>query len=493
VGRKSKKQLAIELLGKLSKDDLKEVLGKFKPGSPNNSFELVENILKKECPDCSSTRIIKKGKNNVGLTIFKCKECARKFNILSHTPLEKTKHEWNVWVSILEQMLKNQSIEKTLAHLIDSKIVDDINYSTVSMMEHKLRNSFIDFPLPDLKGVIPCDEKHFKESQKGFKNPIDIFDHNGIRRRKGRERSEVSKYGTMGPEFSTICCALDGDGHSIAKVLTLGRMELESFEDEIAPHFKDVSFICSDMNPIYTQYSSIHKVPQYVCNSEYHKIMKQCKTKAQRVSAYEQNKLDYIVGAGIMHCDKMVNFRKVNKLTINGINGYHTELERYINRISKGVSTKHLQAWVSFFNYRNNFRIDNGHSPSSYIDAERILIEILKLRKPIKVGDVKYKKDLTKKNTKRYTQKFITATVAARKKSNNPYLKFTEEDGIWVVDKRKSLTLSPEYKRRRLAKELGIRPFSPTSINSAELKKKLLAVPDLEEKLYILASGSLEI
>lgn len=294
----------------------------------------------------------------------------------------------------------------------------------------------------------------------------------------------------MGPEFSTICCALDSDGHSIAKVITMGRMELESFEDEIASHFKDVSFVCSDMNPIYTQSSSINKIPQYVCNSEYHTIMKKCATKSQEVNAYENNKLDYIVGAGIMNYDKMVNFRNTNKLTINGINGYHAELERYINRIAKGASTKHLQAWVSFFNYRNNFRIDNGRAPVSYIDAERILIDILRRRNPIKVGDVKYQKDLTKKNSKRYTQKFITATVAARKKSNDPYLKFTEEDGIWVVDKRKSLALLPEYKRRLLAKELGIRPFSPTSISSADLKKKLLAFPNLEESLYILANGS---
>ena len=493
MGRKSKKQLAIELLEQLSKDDLQDVLGRFKLGSPSNSYESVENVIKHVCPRCLSEKTIKKGKNNVGLTIFLCKDCGRKFNLLSHTPLEKTKYDWNVWVSVLEQMLKNQSIEKTLAHLIDSRVISNINYSTVSIMEHKLRNSFIDMPLPDLKGVVQCDEKHFKESQKGFRDPVDVLDPDGIIRRKGRRRSVPSKYGTMGPEFSTICCALDSDGHSIAKVITMGRMELESFEDEIASHFKDVSFVCSDMNPIYTQYSSINKIPQYVCNSEYHTIMKKCTTKAQKVNAYENNKLDYIVGAGIMNYDKMVNFRNTNKLTINGINGYHAELERYINRIAKGVSTKHLQAWVSFFNYRNNFRIDNGRAPVSYIDAERILIDILKRRNPIKVGDVKYQKDLTKKNSKRYTQKFITATVAARKKSNDPYLKFTEEDGIWVVDKRKSLALLPEYKRRLLAKELGIRPFSPTSISSADLKKKLLAFPNLEESLYILANGSPEV
>lgn len=346
-------------------------------------------------------------------------------------------------------------------------------------------------PLPVLSGVVQCDEKHFKESQKGFKDPYDIFDHSGVKRRKGRKRTKPSRIGTMGPEFSTICCAVDSSGHSIAKVISMGQMQLESFEDEIAPHFKDVTFICSDMNSVYAQFTSLRKIqiPHYVINSKYHTIMKQCTTKAQKVAAYEQGKLEYVVGAGVMNYEKMVNFRRKNKLGINAVNGYHAELQRYINHIAKGVSTKHLQAWVSFFNYRNNFRIDNGHAPVSYIDAEKILIDILQMRKPIRVEDVKYKKDLTKKVEKRYAKKLIQATIAARKKSNDPRLKFTEEDGVWMFDKRKSLNSLPEYKRRLLAKELGIRPFSPTSISSSELKKKLLTYPNLEDALYVLATG----
>lgn len=493
MGRKSKKQLVLDLLKQLNKTDLKDILNSFDLGSPTNSYENVENLLRKECPYCHSTKHIRKGKNTINLSIFKCKECDRKFNILSRTPLEKTPYDWTVWVSILEQMLKNQSIKKITSHLIASGIVKKIDDLTVSAMINKIRNSFIGMPLPEMVGVIQCDEKHFKESQKGFKNPIDVLDLSGSSTRKGRRRSVASKFGTMGPEFSTICCVVDSKGHTMAKVITMGRMELETFEDEIAPHFKDITFLCSDMNPIYTQYASIHKIPQYVCNSEYHKIMKKCSTKVQKVTAYEQNKLDYIVGAGIMNYDKMVNFRNTNKLTINGVNSYHSELERYINRIAKGVSTKHLQAWVSFFNYRNNFRIDNGYSPTSYADAEIILIELLKLRNPIKIEDIKYQKDTTKKNSKRYTQKFITATVAARQKSNNPFIKFTEEDGVWIINKKKSLDLLPEYKRRMLAKELGIKPYSPTAINSKELKAKLLALPNLEDSLYILASGNPEI
>lgn len=101
-------------------------------------------------------------------------------------------------------------------------------------------------------------------------------------------------------------------------------------------------------------------------------------------------------------------------------------------------------------------------------------------------------KDLTTRQPKRYTKKFIQKTVAARIKSNNPYIKFTEEDGVWIVDKRKSINLLPEYKRRMLAKALKIKPFSPTAISSTELKKKLLAHPDIEDALYVLANGDSE-
>lgn len=241
-------------------------------------------------------------------------------------------------------------IKSIRKYLLDKKLVPDIDLLTVSAIENIIRASFAHIPLPKLTGNIQVDEKHFKESQKGIKDPVDVLDPST--RRKGRRRSKSTLFGIMGPEFSNICYAVDSSNHEVAKVVTMGQMKLEMFEDEIAPHFENITFLCSDMNPIFTQYASLHKIPQYVCNSEYHKVMKKCDTKAKKVSAYEQDKLDYIVGAGVMNYDDMVKFRNINNLTINGVNGYHSELERYINHIAKGVSTYHLQAWVNFFNYR---------------------------------------------------------------------------------------------------------------------------------------------
>lgn len=378
----------------------------------------------------------------------------------------------------MDEMLRGSSILTIQDRLIKANLVPTIDELTVSAMVNKIRACFAHMPLPTLTGVIQVDEKHFKESQKGVKNPVDVFDTG--KRRQGRKRTEPTLYGTMGPEFSTVCCAVDGSGHAVAKVLTLGKMTLEMFEDEMAPHFKDITFLCSDMNTLYTQFASLKKIPQYVCNSNYHDVMKQCDTKAKKAAAYEQNKLDCVVGAGIMNYDKMVKFRNTNKLTINGVNGYHSELERYINHTAKGVSTNHLQAWVSFFNYRWNWRVDrNNSAPRGYNDTEEILIDVIKTHHHVRVDDIKTHKDKTAKQEPRYSKKLIARTVAARIKSNNPYIKFAEEDGMWVVDKRTSLKLLPEYKRRILAKELGIKPFLPTAISSKDLIKKLLAHPGL--------------
>lgn len=488
MGRKTNKQKASDLLKTLSKKEIKEL---FEEYSKQSDYEEVENKFQIKCPDCECYGYTRKGKTKSGLSIFKCKECGKKYTIYTGTIMQNTPYSWKVWVSIMEMMLRNQSIKTIRTSLIKKKLVPDIDILTVSAIANKIRASFAHMPIPKLKGVIQVDEKHFKESQKGVKNPFDVL--NPGERRQGRRRSKPTKYGTMGPEFSTICCAVDDSGHAMAKVVTMGQMKLEQFEDEVATNFEDVKFLCSDMNTLYTQYASLHKIPQYVCNSKYHDEMKFCDTKAKKIAAYELDKLDYIVGAGIMNYDQMVKFKKANGLTINAVNGYHSELERYINHIAKGVSTNHLQAWVSFFNYRWNWRVDhNNNPPKDYDDAEQILVEVLKTRHHVKIDDIKAHKDKTTKQEPRYSKKLIARTVAARIKSNNPYIKFTEEDGVWMVDKRKSLNLLPEYKVRLLAREMKIKPFSPTSISLPDLKKKLLADKTLEEHLYVLATGKSE-
>ncbi len=118
MGRKTRKQKAIELLKQLTPSDLQFVLSSFDVGAPSNSYEKVENILTKECPKCHSTNYRKKGKNRLGVSRFVCKNCGKTYSILTETPLENTQYKWNVWVTVLEKMLTNQSILSIQQYLI---------------------------------------------------------------------------------------------------------------------------------------------------------------------------------------------------------------------------------------------------------------------------------------------------------------------------------------------------------------------------------------
>jgi transposase-like protein len=89
MGRKTRKQQAWDLLKQLNKADLKDILDSFDLGSTNNSYENFEDILKKECPYCHSVKHIKKGKNRINLTLLKCKDRGRRYNILRKHPWKK--------------------------------------------------------------------------------------------------------------------------------------------------------------------------------------------------------------------------------------------------------------------------------------------------------------------------------------------------------------------------------------------------------------------
>lgn len=448
--------------------------------------EMHEKLLKElspiTCVKCGG-KVVKDGKTiDTHLQKFKCKECGKKFNILSETILDKSPIPWNIWVLVLQDMLNYTSIKDIHYGLIMNHHISNIDESTVSIMTKKLREMFIYLPLPTLTGVIQIDEKHFRESQKGKENPDDVL--NKGQTRTGHERATKSQYGTMGPEFSTTCCMVDDSGHSVAKVITMGRMTLEMFEDDIVQHIKNPTFICTDMNPIYGQWCALNNINQYCIHSEYHKNIQKCDTQDKLNYAYEQNKLDYIVGMGVMSYKKMCKIKRQFNLNINKVNSYHSELERLINNIAKGVSTKHLQSWVSFYNHINNWRVDHGRKPSTYADSEAILIEMVKMRKNINIDDIKNKKDLTRKVPTRYTKKLIMWTVNARNKSNNKWVKLDDNDPVAKFNKTYYVNEAPEYRRRQLAKILGIKPFSPTAISSKDLKKKLLAHPNLEDGIY---------
>lgn len=98
----------------------------------------------------------------------------------------------------------------------------------------------------------------------------------------------------------------------------------------------------------------------------------------------------------------MNELKKEKHLTINGVNGFHSELRRYIDNIERGVSTKFLDNWCSFISYVHNYKIDNGHTPSSQDEVESILKELLNLNIPVRIKISNKRKCIPKTDCKVY-------------------------------------------------------------------------------------------
>ena len=76
----------------------------------------------------------------------------------------------------------------------------------------------------------------------------------------------------------------------------------------------------------------------------YFKNKKKCNTQVKINTAYIHDKLDYIVGMGQLSYKELQKIKKEKGLNISKVNAYCNELEFLINRVARGVSTKHLQS-----------------------------------------------------------------------------------------------------------------------------------------------------
>lgn len=121
------------------------------------------------------------------------------------------------------------------------------------------------------------------------------------------------------------------------------------------------------------------------------------------------------------------------------------------------VSTKYLNAYIGFFSYVHNYKVDNGNASFTTKDAENVLIEILKNGSKYTVSDLKATVLTLPKPSPRYMALLKAETEKARKITQNAYFKFDEEDKVISFDKRKYLSDLPETRLKEVCKDYKIK------------------------------------
>lgn len=369
--------------------------------------------LGKICPKCGSVIIKKDGRQANGLQRLKCNDCGHRFSYFSNTILDKTHFSWEMWTEFIYLMLLNSSLTETTEILKTDFGLSSLTRQTVLTWRLKILECAKEIEQPTLSGIIETDETSFHENQKGSReliNPLDT-----TQTRKARKTSKASKYGALGPEFGTVICAVDHTGHTVSKYVGVGRASMDAFEIDVASHFKDVTHLCSDANNIYSKFCNNKNVVHYVRPSNYLERIKNGRKAGKTDNdMYNNQEIDYIEGRNLSYA-QFKYMKDKYKLSLAHVNQVHSRLKQKLVHEKHGITLKNIDGYVCWETMLINYTVDNGHSPTTRKDAERILEMLLLVHKNVLIKEIRNRKcDFSSMNPI-YQQKLIDKTDEYRK------------------------------------------------------------------------------
>lgn len=210
-----------------------------------STFKCIENTCNmiSFCPHCSSSHIVKNGKNRLKKQRYKCKNCEKIFCSSTFSPLYHSKKSLNYWIKYLECMSNNLSVrssaEKTGVHR-----------NTAFYWRHKILHS-LKSTLPNkLSGIIEIDETHFNQNNKDRSINYSLIN--------------VLSNEEIKIKVCVISCA-DRYGNIFSKTACLNYANYSVVDAVIASKIPNNSILCTKNHYKYESFARKHKL-------EIHKI-----------------------------------------------------------------------------------------------------------------------------------------------------------------------------------------------------------------------------
>ncbi|MDP4088216.1 MAG: IS1595 family transposase [Bacillota bacterium] len=191
------------------------------------------------CPDCSSSGVIKFGKNRLGKQRYSCKKCLRTFVLPTKSPLSCSKKPADKWLLYLECMAKGMSIRKTAA-------IVGIQPNTSFYWRHKILNALKEALSNDLSGIVEIDEALIPESFKGNHSKDKNFYMGRPPRKRGPRLSERPSMRRV-----RVLCCLDRDDSIFSQVTGGERPGIQELMNFLKDKIKTGSTICTNNNAAY--------------------------------------------------------------------------------------------------------------------------------------------------------------------------------------------------------------------------------------------------
>lgn len=381
--------------------------------------------------------------------------------------------------------VNNFSLDAMLDTLEKDYNLVGLNRKSVHLARHKLLYAMSLMPKPTLTGIVQVDETFFRENQKGTrtdlgKRLINVLP-KSVEVRLPRRGYSPSRMGVLSPEYVCVVCAVDNSNHAISIITSMGKADPSMFIDHFDQYFKDITYLCSDGSPLYKDYCILKSIPHYVRPSSFvsnlrkagyiagvrsqsdDDAVKELYTKNKKIAAqlYTDGVLDYIETANNMPFSEFCKIKYEYGLNLSRVNAFHNYLKLNLEKETTGVATKSLPAYVDAFTFLYNWRHDHKTTLSSMKDAEILLTELVKNKNAFTLNDMK-KRDffIAPKPTGRYLALLDKATKEMRRKTDNKFFKFDEEDRVISFDHRKYIKETTVGKLRPYGKKYGIKGYT---------------------------------
>lgn len=495
----------LEQAGSLSPDQFKQLVQAYASGGGLDAERIWSSAvyfvseqklaalgLGRACPGCGSIAVERNGTNAAGIQRLHCQDCGKSFTRFTGTLLEKSRFPWDVWVEALRMVLNDDSLETIRTVLIQDFGCAGINIKTVFAMRMKLIHAMAAIEPPKLTGVIQMDETHIRESQKG--RNLELVSYVKGIERTARYGRKPSKLGAMGAEFATILTAVDSRGYCVCKVVALGRATPDSVIDLYEKYCIDAAYVCSDANSIYEDACALLDIPHYVRPSNYSTVIektgylyadsgkppeeRKAHNRALLERLYRQGEIDYISHREDLTYADFDRLKKNYRLSLARVNELHSDIKLMIEKKMTNVATKYLNAYMGFFTFRRNWRVEHGHSPANRRDAESILEQLLTQKVTLTRPELtQIELDLPKPSG-RAAQILKEKTETARKLTTNRYFKFDPED-IPSFNTREILLDAPRSRLTEIAKENKLKGH--TKMNQWSLAAAIAKLPNIDE------------
>ena len=258
---------------------------------------------KRVCPFCGGTHVVKNGKRKDGTQKYICRECGRNPLITSNSIMSGTHKDVSTWVKFIDCELNDESLEQTSEKC-------KIHKNTVLKWRHKLHGAVSNNQKDDkLSGTVEIDETYPSVSYKGNHSNNKEFT---MPREPHKRGSQISKRG-LSNELLCIPCAVDEAGNVIGRSVKCGAISYDGLSALYSKeNISDNSVMITDS-----------------CTS-YIKLADDCGCELVQIPSGKHSK---------------------GKYNIQRVNSFHTSFITLINRVHRGVSSKHVNgylAWCAF-------------------------------------------------------------------------------------------------------------------------------------------------